>query len=231
MINESRFPENLPKTWKKLLCEEKDKAYFKSLCLFLKKEFLKNKIFPDKKNILRALKEVDFDDVKVVILGQDPYHGDNQAIGRSFAVPNSLFPKPPSLINIFSEISNDLGINLDSKSSELSGWVKEGVLLLNTVLTVRRSQAFSHRNKGWEEFTDRVIYHLNNREKPVIFILWGASAIEKSKIITKDHDYLLKSPHPSPLSASRGFFGGKHFSKSNLILKKLGMKEIDWSLS
>ncbi len=225
-----RFPENLPSVWKSKLKTELKKTYFKKLSQFLNKEYRsKQIIFPKKSNILKAFQLVDFDEVKVVILGQDPYHGNGQAMGLSFAVPNELTPKPPSLKNIFKEIESDLKIQMNAQESDLLGWAEQGVLLLNTVLTVRAHQAFSHREQGWEQFTNEIISHLNKRKDPVIFILWGAAAQKKRDLITEKQHYFLTSPHPSPLSASRGFVGCKHFSKVNAILKKMKKPPIDWT--
>lgn len=224
------FPDNLPRGWHAHLAGEKDKDYFRSLTGFLKQEYAKKQsVYPPRPLILKALQAVDYDQVKVVILGQDPYHGAHQAIGLSFAVPNELKPKPPSLQNIFKEIASDLKVDMAGKGSDLSGWVDQGVLLLNTVLTVRASQAFSHRDKGWEHFTDQVIRQLNDREKPVVFILWGAPARKKKALITNKRHFILESAHPSPLSANGGFFGSRPFSRANAILEKLGEKPIDWS--
>lgn len=229
--NENRFPENLPKGWRELLKDEAQKEYFKSLSAFLKREFKSNlKIFPERDRILRALQLTDYPDVRVVVLGQDPYHGDNQANGLCFAVPDSLKPKPPSLVNLFKEMKSDIAFEWDGKSSELTGWAKQGVLLLNSVLTVRRKQAFSHQGKGWEIFTDRIIEKLNEHPHPLVFILWGASAFKKAKLITNPKHQMIRSAHPSPLSASRGFFGSKPFSNCNQLLKKLGSHPpIDWT--
>lgn len=230
MQSQKSFPENLPKGWKSHLSHEAKEDYFKSLTRFLVKEYNSKKvIYPEQPKILRALQEVDYDEVKVVILGQDPYHGQGQAIGLSFAVPNALFPKPPSLQNIFKEMKTDLGVEPPKDQSDLTGWVEQGVLLLNTVLTVRHSQAFSHRDQGWERFTDRVIKILNEREKPVVFVLWGAAAQKKKLIITNRQHIIIESAHPSPLSASKGFFGSKPFSKVNAALKRIGEDPIDWS--
>jgi len=196
---------------------------------FLRKEYGEGKIiFPARENILRAIQTVDLPEVKVVILGQDPYHGDNQATGFSFAVPNTLRLKPPSLQNIFKEIASDIGSGINPTRSDLTGWVNQGVLLLNTVLTVERGKAFSHREKGWEVFTDKIISHLNTRKEPLVFILWGAAAQKKSALINGKHHHILASAHPSPFSAEKGFFGCRHFSKTNEILKRLGQKPIDW---
>ena len=225
------FPENLPPGWRALLASEKDKDYFKKLTSFLNTEYRAGKhVYPERAKVLRALQESDIDDVRVVILGQDPYHGPGQAVGLSFAVPNDLKPKPPSLQNIFKEIEADLKVSMTARGSDLSGWVKHGVLLLNTVLTVRAGEALSHREKGWELFTDRVIACLNERETPIVFLLWGASAHKKKALLTNPNHFILESVHPSPLSAHRGFFGCRHFSKANAILKdRIGTATIDWS--
>jgi uracil-DNA glycosylase len=225
------FPENLPPGWKAHLGGEIDQTYFKSLSQFLINEYnAKKQIYPRRDWVLRALQKVDYDQVKVVILGQDPYHGEGQAIGLSFGVPNELLPKPPSLMNIFKELKSDLGIEIPKNQTDLTGWADQGVLLLNAVLTVRHAQAFSHRDKGWEQFTDRVIATINERKDPVIFILWGAAAQKKKALITNPQHFILESPHPSPLSASRGFFGSKPFSKVNKILaEKMKQAPIDWA--
>lgn len=229
-ISTKKFSENLPPGWKKCLSNELDQDYFKSLTKFLVSEYKTSvPIYPPRDKVLRALQEVDFDQVKVVILGQDPYHGADQAIGLSFAVPNELSPKPPSLKNIFKELSSDIGVEMTGRGSDLSGWVSQGVLLLNTVLTVRGSQAFSHRDKGWETFTNRIIRELNEREDPVVFILWGAPARKKKEIITGKQHFIVESAHPSPLSAHGGFFGSRPFSKANAILKKVGKSPINWA--
>jgi uracil-DNA glycosylase len=230
-MSEKSFPENLPPAWRSLLAPEADQDYFKRLTQFLVREHqAKNKVYPQRHWVLRALQQVDYTQVKVVILGQDPYHGEGQAIGLSFGVPNTLLPKPPSLMNIFKELESDLGIPLSKDKSDLTGWAQQGVLLLNAVLTVRHGQAFSHRDAGWEFFTDRVIGKLNDRIEPVIFILWGAAAQKKRELITNSRHFILQSPHPSPLSAHRGFFGSRPFSKVNEILvQKLKQTPIDWS--
>lgn len=224
-----RFPENLPKGWREHLGPQAKEPYFKDLTKFLVSEHKAGKkIFPESKNVLRAIQSLDLPEVKVVILGQDPYHGAGQAIGLSFAVPNSLRPKPPSLQNIFKEIHDELGVKMPECDSDLSGWVAQGVLLLNTVLTVRANQAFSHQGKGWETFTDTIIRELDARKDPVIFLLWGAAAQKKKALIRGKQHFILESAHPSPLSAHRGFFGNGHFAKANAILRKLGKKEIRW---
>lgn len=228
----SRFPNNLPSVWREHLSQEGNEEYFKKLVQFLKTEYTgRSKIFPTQENVLRALQNLDYPKVRVVVLGQDPYHGVGQAIGKCFAVPNSLKPKPPSLLNIFKEIESDLGKKVNFENSELSHWVSQGVLLLNTVLTVRESQPLSHREKGWEIFTDKIIRLLNEREAPIIFILWGSPARKKKELITNSQHYVLESAHPSPLSSHRGFFGSRPFSKSNAILKKLGQPPINWEIT
>jgi uracil-DNA glycosylase len=228
---EKSFPDNLPEAWRNHLSPESQQSYFKALTQFLLGEYkAKKSIYPQRQWVLRSLQMVDYDAVKVVVLGQDPYHGEGQAIGLSFGVANELQPKPPSLINIFKELKSDLGIDVPFGQSDLTGWAEQGVLLLNAVLTVRRSQAFSHRGKGWEQFTDRVISVLNEREQPVIFILWGAAAQKKKELITNRRHFILESAHPSPLSAHRGFFGSRPFSRVNdILVKKLHREPIDWS--
>jgi len=226
-----RFPENLPAGWRDRLQSETSKAYFQQLSLFLKAEYQRAcPIFPSRDRVLRALQLTDYQKVKVVILGQDPYHGDGQATGLCFAVPDALQPKPPSLKNIFKEMKTDIGFTWDGQSSELTGWAEQGVLLLNSVLTVRRKQAFSHQNKGWEIFTDRIVELLNDHPDPLIFILWGASAEKKAQLIKNKKHQMIRSAHPSPLSASRGFFGSKPFSKCNDLLETYAHREaIDWA--
>lgn len=224
-----KFPEDLPPGWRDRLSLEGKKEYFQELTKFLRNEEKSGaSIFPTNENIFRALKAVDLPDVEVVILGQDPYHGAGQAMGLSFAVPNSVFPKPPSLQNVFKEIQTDLGVSLPEGLSDLSGWAEQGVLLLNTVLTVREEEPFSHREQGWEGFTDEVIRGLDEREAPAIFLLWGAAAQKKKALIRNSRHFLLESSHPSPLSAYRGFLGSRHFSKVNAILRGLGRPEIRW---
>lgn len=228
----SRFPNNLPQGWRAHLADEGERDYFKSLSTFLRTEYNSGQtIFPPKECVLKALQKVDYSNVNVCILGQDPYHGPGQAVGLCFAVPNQLKPKPPSLNNIFKEIETDLGKKVNFQESELSRWVEQGVLLLNTVLTVRKSQAFSHRDKGWESFTDRVIRLLNDRKDPVIFILWGAPARKKKLLITNKQHRIIESAHPSPLSAYAGFFGSRPFSKCNEYLRELGKPPIDWEIT
>ncbi|WP_041966332.1 uracil-DNA glycosylase [Mesobacillus selenatarsenatis] len=214
--------------WEPLLAEEFEKAYYLDLREFLIEEYRTKTIFPEKDNIFNALRFTDYEDVKVVILGQDPYHGHGQAHGLSFSVKPGV-KIPPSLRNIFKELNADLGYEVPD-NGYLKKWAEQGVLLLNTVLTVREGNANSHRGKGWEHFTDKVITLLNEREKPAIFILWGKPAQSKLKLINEDKHKIIMSVHPSPLSARRGFFGSKPFSKVNELLKEQGEKEIDWQI-
>ena len=212
--------------WDTISADEWEKPYYKGLHGFLKKEYSSTRIYPDMYDIFNALKYTSFEDTRVVIIGQDPYHGDGQAHGLCFSVKKGIKP-PPSLVNIYKEMSDDLGVSIPAHG-ELTGWAKQGVLLLNTVLTVRAAQANSHKDKGWEQFTDRVISELNKKDKPIVFLLWGSPAQRKAQIITNPIHYKLTSVHPSPLSAYRGFFGCKHFSKTNELLKKNGLKPIKW---
>jgi len=218
----------IAQNWFELLKEEFEKPYFKNLQQFLDQEYSKYTIYPKVENIFNALNKVKYHDVKVVIIGQDPYHEPGQAHGLSFSVEEGI-NLPPSLQNIYKEINNDLGIPI-SKSGNLTCWAKQGVLLLNTVLTVRRGQANSHQNKGWETLTSKIIELLNNRPTPIVFMLWGNSAKKIGEKITNTNHYILKSAHPSPLSAYNGFFGCKHFSKANEFLKNKGFNEIDWKV-
>ena len=208
----------LKNDWAPLLNDEFSKPYYLSLREFLKNEYRTQTIYPSMYDIFNALHYTPFHEVKVVILGQDPYHGPNQAHGLSFSVQKGV-PQPPSLVNIFQELKNDLGIDPPNHGC-LIDWTKQGVLLLNTVLTVRAGQAHSHRGKGWENFTDRIIEILNEKEHPIVYILWGSAAQSKQKLIDTSKHFIIKSPHPSPLSAYRGFFGSKPFSKANEILKR-----------
>lgn len=212
--------------WDSILNEEYNKEYFKNLIDFIKQEYKNKTIYPKQNEVFNAFRYTDFDNVKVVILGQDPYHGPNQAEGLSFSVSNEVL-KPPSLKNIFKELESDLGIPFP-KDNSLKPWAKQGVLLLNAVLTVEEHKPTSHKDKGWEIFTDNVIKTLNKREKPVVFILWGAYARAKKEYITNPKHYIIESAHPSPFSARNGFFGSKPFSKTNEFLKKNNIKEIDW---
>ena len=214
--------------WDDILKDEFNKPYYKELRDFLKKEYSSLNIYPNMHDIFNALKYTDFKDVKAVIIGQDPYHGKGQAHGLCFSVKRGIEP-PPSLKNIYKELESDLLIP-PARHGELTSWAKQGVLMLNTVLTVREGNPNSHKGKGWETFTDRVIAELNNKDTPVVFLLWGANAKAKAKLITNPLHVKLETVHPSPLSAYGGFFGCKHFSKTNIILKQNGISPIDWRL-
>lgn len=214
--------------WQDLLKDEFQKDYYKEIRKKLVYEYKHYKIYPDMFDIFNALHYTSYEDTKICIIGQDPYHGVGQAHGLSFSVRKGVAP-PPSLLNIFKELEDDLGIKRPTTGC-LEPWAKQGVLLLNAVLTVRANHAASHRNLGWEEFTDKIISLLNEREKPLVFILWGNFAISKKKLITNPNHLILTSPHPSPLSASRGFFGSHPFSKANKFLMEHGQTPIDFSL-
>ncbi|KIY22036.1 uracil-DNA glycosylase [Mesobacillus subterraneus] len=214
--------------WASLLAEEFEKAYYLELREYLMEEYEKETVYPEKEDIFNALLFTDYDKVKVVILGQDPYHRPGQAHGLSFSVKPGV-AVPPSLRNIFKELKEDLGCKIPNHGY-LKNWADQGVLLLNTVLTVRKGEAHSHKGKGWEIFTDKVIKLLNEREAPVIFILWGKPAETKRKLIDESKHKIIQSAHPSPLSASRGFFGSKPFSKVNEILRQSDRQEIDWQI-
>lgn len=216
----------IEESWKKILSEEFQKPYFQNLVKFVKKQYSQNTVYPSGKNIFAVFDNCPLQSIKVVILGQDPYHGPNQAHGLSFSVPDGI-AKPPSLQNIFKEIENDLGIKTP-KSGNLSRWIQQGVFLLNTTLTVNKGQAGSHQNKGWEEFTDEIIKIISAKKEHVVFLLWGAYAAKKLQLIDNKKHLVLKAPHPSPLSAHRGFFGCKHFSKANNYLQKMGIEPINW---
>ena len=211
--------------WDDLLMREFSAPYFLALMQKVDVEYSSFNVYPPKKDVFSAMKTVDYKDVKVVIIGQDPYHGAGQANGMAFAV-NKGVALPPSLVNIFKEIESEFGVA--PKGSTLTGWAKQGVLLLNTVLTVRESQPQSHASYGWQQFTDAVIECCNNREEPMVFMLWGANAISKKSLVSSRH-LVIQSPHPSPLSAYRGFFGSKPFSRANEFLVKTGQDEIDWA--
>lgn len=219
---------NIKNDWMGLLENQFQMEYYKELRTFLIHEYGSRTIYPDKYDIFNALNYTAYKDVKVVILGQDPYHGPNQAHGLSFSVKPGV-PAPPSLVNIYKELEDDLGCFIPN-NGYLKKWADQGVLLLNTALTVRAREANSHRNKGWEIFTDAIISILNKREKPMVFILWGSNAISKEKLITNKIHYIIKAPHPSPLSAHRGFFGSKPFSKTNNFLESIGEAPIDWQI-
>ena len=213
-------------TWNEILAEEMQKDYYQELQAFVEKRRAEVRVFPEEKNVFNALELTPFESVKVVILGQDPYHGFGQAHGLSFSVQKGI-PLPPSLKNIYKELQEDIGGELPTEG-DLSHWAKQGVLLLNTVLTVEEGNANSHKGMGWERLTNRLIESLNELKHPVIFILWGKPAQDKEKLITNPNHVLLKAPHPSPLSAYRGFFGSKPFSKVNDILIQQGQTPIRW---
>lgn len=212
-------------SWDLLLKEDFESESYQKLRAFLAAEYRTRRIYPDMHDIFNALKTTPYEDVKAVILGQDPYHGPGQAHGMCFSVKEGV-PAPPSLVNIFKEIETDLGIV--NTSPYLVPWAKQGVLLLNTVLTVREGQPNSHKDKGWEVLTDSIIRKLNAREQPIVFILWGGNARSKKSLITNRQHLILECPHPSPLSAYAGFFGCRHFSKCNDFLTKHGIQPIDW---
>ena len=214
--------------WDIYLKEEYNKDYFKKLIDFVNKEYKEKTIYPPKNEIFNALRHTAYKDVKVVILGQDPYHGEHQAEGLSFSVKNGI-RKPPSLQNIFKELNDGLGIPFPETSS-LIPWADQGVLLLNAVLTVEANMAASHKDKGWEIFTDKIIEILDKKCEPIVFILWGSFARNKKKLITNKNHYIVESAHPSPLSAYNGFFGSKPFSKTNNFLISKGLKPINWKI-
>ncbi|MBT7609183.1 MAG: uracil-DNA glycosylase [Bacteriovoracaceae bacterium] len=224
-----KLKEHLSCSWNKILKDEFDHEYFQGLQHFLNKENNAGKvIYPSQKNIFQCFNKTPFSKVKVIILGQDPYHGENQAHGLSFSVDKNV-KVPPSLRNIFKELHTDLGISTP-RNGNLENWAKQGVLLLNTVLTVEKSKANSHRNKGWEQFTDRVIQLLNDDKSNIVFVLWGGPAQKKGKCIDKQRHYVIEAPHPSPLSCYRGFFGSRPFSKINNYLKRHDIEHISWDL-
>lgn len=219
---------NIGNDWDELLTGEFDKPYYKQLRTFLAGEYRTHKIYPDMYNIFNALKFTSYNDVKVVILGQDPYHGENQAHGLAFSVQKGI-ATPKSLINIYKELHDDCGCYIPN-NGYLKKWADQGVLLLNTALTVRAGEPNSHKDKGWEIFTDRLIELLNKREDGIVFLLWGANAKSKTSLITAPQHHVLCAPHPSPLSASRGFFGCRHFSGANKLLLSMGKEPIDWQI-
>lgn len=218
----------LANDWDNILKEEFNKKYYLELREFLKHEYKNSLIFPDMHDIFNALKYTSYKDTKVVILGQDPYHDQGQAHGLAFSVKPNI-PTPPSLLNIYKELNNELDLFIPNNGYLIS-WAKQGVLLLNTVLTVKAHMANSHKNKGWEIFTDNIIRYLNKRDEPIIFVLWGANARSKKGLIDTSKHYILEAPHPSPLSAHRGFFGCNHFKKINEILEKLNKEKINWQI-
>lgn len=211
--------------WNEILEKDFNSEYYKQIKEFILKEYQTKTIYPSYDDIFNCLKYTDYDEVKVVILGQDPYHEPNQAHGLAFSVKPDE-PAPPSLRNIFKELFDDNGIKRDNP--DLSDWAEQGVLLLNSILTVEKGKALAHKNIGWEILTDNIIGYLNEREEPVIFVLWGNFAKSKKSLITNEQHYIIESNHPSPLSAYRGFFGSKPFSKINKILKKIGKEPINW---
>jgi uracil-DNA glycosylase len=215
-------------SWKEVLIDEFQKPYFQQLKAFLVEEKSQYAVYPPGNLIFNAFDQTPFNKVKVVVLGQDPYHGKGQAHGLCFSVPNGI-PAPPSLVNIFKEINKDLGIAIPSHGN-LEAWAKQGVLLLNATLTVRANQPLSHHKKGWETFTDRVIEILSAEKTGIVFLLWGNSAKVKEQLIDSSKHYVLKAAHPSPFSANNGFFGCKHFSKTNEILEKQNLTPIDWGM-
>jgi len=211
------------KKWDIILAEEMKKDYFKELGKFVKNEYKLKTCYPKYEDIFNALRYTDYDEVKVVILGQDPYHGEGEAHGLSFSV-NDNIKRPPSLVNILKELKTDLGI--DKKNNNLTNWAKQGVLLLNSIMSVEKDKPLSHKNKGWENFTDAIIKKLNERKEPMIFVLWGSYARSKKEFITNHQ--IIENVHPSPLSANRGFIGSKPFSKINEFLLKNNYEKIDW---
>ena len=219
---------NIGNKWDEILKDEFEKDYYKKIREFLKNEYSHYVVYPKMENIFSALKLCDYDDIKVVIIGQDPYHEEGQAHGLSFSVQPGI-AIPPSLLNMYKELQSDLGCYIPNNGF-LEKWAKQGVLLLNNVLTVRAHEANSHKDCGWETFTDRIVIELNKRETPVIFLMWGSCAKNKEKFITNPIHKILKAPHPSPLSAYRGFFGCKHFSTVNNILMENGELPIDWQI-
>ena len=214
--------------WGQYLKEEMAQPYYRQLRQFLIEEYSTKQVYPDMYSIFNALHYTSYADTKVLILGQDPYHEPGQAHGLSFSVQPNV-PPPPSLVNIFKELETDLGCTMPNNGC-LEPWARQGVLLLNTVLTVQAHRANSHRDKGWEIFTDKIISLLNQREKPVAFILWGSPARRKKAMITNPQHFIVESPHPSPLSAYRGFFGSRPFSKVNKFLESVGEEPINWQL-
>ncbi|MDY6045109.1 MAG: uracil-DNA glycosylase [Peptoniphilus sp.] len=212
--------------WDEIMAEEMQKPYYLDLRRLLVEEYNTQRIWPEAKNVFRAMRLTSYGDTKVVILGQDPYHGPGQAQGLAFSVPSGM-PLPPSLQNIYKELADDLGVVRED--GDLTSWAKQGVLLLNTTLTVRERKPMSHGKIGWEIFTDAVISEIGKKEEPVVFILWGAHARSKKRLIRNKEHLVLEAPHPSPLSAYRGFFGCKCFSKADAYLKERGLSPVDWS--
>ncbi len=220
---------NFGNSWDKVLEGEFEKPYYLELRKFLISEYRTHIVYPDMYDIFNAMKYTPYEKTRAVIIGQDPYHGEGQAHGLCFSVKKGVAP-PPSLQNIFKELKNDTGIDNTGKHGELTRWAQSGVLLLNAVLTVRGGQAGSHRGKGWEILTDRIIEKLNERSEPVVFLLWGAYAKSKKALIKAPQHLVLTAAHPSPLSAYNGFFGCRHFSQTNEFLRSRGLPEIDWEI-
>ena len=225
---DEKINPSIEESWKAVLQPEFEKEYFRKLKQFLKEEMQHYPIYPPGPQIFSAFDHTPFDEVKVVLLGQDPYHGPGQAQGLCFSVPTGV-PKPPSLLNMFKEIKDDLGYPIPG-SGNLEKWANQGVLLLNATLTVRAHTAGSHQKQGWEQFTDAVIKTISERKEGVVFLLWGAYAKAKEAIIDTSKHHILKAPHPSPLSASRGFLGCRHFSKTNELLRNQGLSAINWRI-
>lgn len=219
----------IAKSWYEILKEEFEKDYYIQLTEFLEKEYNSKTIYPEPEKVFNSINTVPYDKVRVVIIGQDPYHEPNQAHGLSFSVEKDV-KLPPSLQNIYKEISNEYGYKMSYTNGNLSKWARQGVLLLNSVLTVEKGAANSHKNMGWEKFTTAIIKKLNQRDTPIVFLLWGASAKAVGKYVDKNRHFILESVHPSPLSAYNGFFGCGHFKKANELLASIGQKEIDWRI-
>ena len=220
---------NVSEDWRQVMAEELEKPYYKQLSHFVLQEYHSHTIYPPMDDIYSAFQETPLSKVKVLLLGQDPYHNVNQAHGMSFSVLPSQTEIPPSLQNIYKELHDDLGCYIPN-NGYLVKWAKQGVLLLNTVLTVRAHSANSHRGHGWEQFTDRVIEVLNEQDRPIVYLLWGKPAQSKSSMLNNPKQLVLTAPHPSPLSAYRGFFGCRHFSKANAFLQEHGVEPIDWQI-
>ena len=220
---------NVSEDWRQVMAEELEKPYYKQLSHFVLQEYHSHTIYPPMDDIYNAFQETPLSKVKVLLLGQDPYHNVNQAHGMSFSVLPSQTDIPPSLQNIYKELHDDLGCYIPN-NGYLVKWAKQGVLLLNTVLTVRAHSANSHRGHGWEQFTDRVIEVLNEQDRPIVYLLWGKPAQSKSSMLNNPKQLVLTAPHPSPLSAYRGFFGCRHFSKANAFLQEHGVEPIDWQI-
>lgn len=222
------MPEKIENGWNKIIQTEKQKDYFKKLVAILKCEFKNHVIYPAKEKIFAAFKLTKIENCKVVIVGQDPYHEPNQAMGLAFSVPKNSTKLPPSLKNILKEVENNT--KTTKKNPDLTSWATQGVLLINSILTVRAHQPQSHSDIGWQQFTDRIIYELNNKKNPIVFMLWGRFAEKKQKLIKNPNHKILIAPHPSPLSANRGYFGCNHFNLANEFLVQTHQKPINWSI-